>query len=380
VTAKPENGFSTGSIRRRLPEVILALVAAILILIEIWVMDGDDRLIARSVAGIIAAGSLAFLRQRPFEAFLVNGFAIFALIALDEPSDFYQWTNLVALYGAAARVDTRRALFALGFSLAGVAAYFLQFQFEGGAVLAGFVVAMWTAGWFAGRAQLARTREVESQRERDLSRAELVAREARIELEAARNQIARDLHDVVGHAVNVMVVHAGAGHRALPDNPEQARTAFTTIGEVGRAALADLDRMLDVLEGQPERTPLPGLEQIDDLCRQVENSGMVVDYSLSGDATRVPSSLGITSYRIAQEALTNVVKHARARRVSVFVTVDHDLRLRVVDDGVGGPALPGRGLRGMEDRAALHGGTVSYGPTPDRGFELAARFPLEARA
>jgi signal transduction histidine kinase len=107
---------------------------------------------------------------------------------------------------------------------------------------------------------------------------------------------------------------------------------------------------------------------------------MVVDYSLSGDAARVPSSLGITSYRIAQEALTNVVKHARARRVSVFVTVDHDLRLRVVDDGVGGPALPGRGLRGMEDRAALHGGTVSYGPTPDRGFELAARFPLEARA
>ena len=173
--------------------------------------------------GLAAGVSLFWIRRNPFAAFLTNGFAVYALIGLGYPSDFYQWTNLVALFAAAARVETRQAIAALALGWIGVILYFLRFPEEGGLILAGAVLAIWTAGWFAGRAQFARVREAEVIRERDISRAELAAQQARAQLEAERSRIARDLHDIIGHAVNVMVVHAGAGQVNAPNPPARAR-------------------------------------------------------------------------------------------------------------------------------------------------------------
>jgi signal transduction histidine kinase len=353
---------------------VLAGVPTILILLEIWVFDPGDEM-TRSFAGLAAGGSLLWIRRHPFAAFLTNGFAIFALIALGYPSDFYQWTNLIALFAAAARVDSRRAMIALVLGWAGVIFYFLRFPQEGGLILGGGVVAIWTAGWLAGRAQFSRVRETELIRERDLSRAELAAQQARAELEAERSGIARDLHDIIGHAVNVMVVHAGAGQVNAPPGSE-SRAVFDTIAATGRAALSDLDRMLDVLQGVPERSPLPGLLELDELCQTVQSPGLTVELDLDGDPRRVPSSLGVATYRIVQEALTNVIKHARASRASVRVRIADDLTIIVADNGIGGVAKPGRGLRGIGERAALHGGTVAHGPGDPRGFELRCRLPL----
>lgn len=359
---------------KQLPEIVLAGVPTILILAEIWFFDPGNE-VARTLAGLAAGGSLYWIRRHPFAAFLTNGFAIYALIGLGYPSDFYQWTNLVALFAAAARIDSRRAVVALVLGWIGVIFYFLRFPQEGGLILAGAVLAIWTAGWFAGRAQFARVRETELIRERDISRAELAAQQARAELDVERSRIARDLHDIIGHAVNVMVVHAGAGQvNSRPGS--ESRTVFDIIAATGRGALADLDRMLDVLQGVPERSPLPGLLQLDELCQTVASPALKVELTIEGDPTRVPSSLGVATYRIVQEALTNVIKHAGASRASVTVTIADDLSITITDDGVGGHVQPGRGLRGIGERAALHGGTVVHGPGQPQGFELRCHLPL----
>ena len=360
--------------RKHLPEIVLAGIPTILILLEIWWFDPGIE-VARTLAGMAAGVSLFWIRRNPFAAFLTNGIAVYALIGLGYPSDFYQWTNLVALFAVAAREETRKAIAALVLGWVGVIFYFVRFPEEGGLILGGAVVAIWTAGWFAGRAQFVRVREAEVIRERDISRAELAAQQARAQLEAERGRIARDLHDIIGHAVNVMVVHAGAGQvKSAPASETHA--AFETIAATGRAALSDLDRMLDVLQGVTERSPLPGLLQLDDLCQASESPGLTIELKVEGDPRRVPSSLGVATYRIIQEALTNVIKHARASQVSVRVRIADDLSIIVSDNGIGGDVEPGRGLRGIGERAALHGGVVMHGSGPPGGFEVRCRLPL----
>lgn len=359
------------------PELVLSAAAVLLIQLEIWVFDPGGLMAARALAGLIAGSSLAFVRASPFAAYLANGFAIYALIALGYPSDIYQWTNFAALFGLATATPLRQALIGLLLGLVGVSAYFVRFPSEGGLVLAGAVAAIWTAGWFAGRVQFARRRETDLQIERDLSKAELVAQQARMELDEQRNRLARELHDIVGHAVNVMVVHAGAGDGLINSDPDRARAAFTTIADTGRTALADLDRMLEVLQGDRPREPLPGLDRLPELCRGFIDTGLNVELETSGDIRRVPPSVGLAGYRIVQEALTNVLKHAGASRAIVVVEVDDALQVSVTDDGKGGSMVPGRGLRGMTERAEVHDGTLQFGSIAGGGFRVQCSIPLE---
>jgi signal transduction histidine kinase len=357
--------------------LVLSAAAVFLIQLEIWVFDPGGPMAGRALAGLIAGGSLAFVRASPFAAYLANGLAIYAMIALGYPSDIYQWTNFAALFGMATRTPLKQALIGLVLGLIGVSAYFVRFPNEGGLVLAGAVAAIWTAGWFAGRVQFARWRETNLQIERDLTRAELVAQQARMELDEQRNRLARELHDIVGHAVNVMVVHAGAGDGLVTGDPDRARAAFTTIADTGRTALADLDRMLEVLQGDRPREPLPGLDRLAELCRGFVDTGLKVELETSGDFGRVPPSVGLAGYRIVQEALTNVLKHAGASRALVVVEVGEALQVSVTDDGTGGSVIPGRGLRGMTERVEVHGGALIFGPVTGGGFRVECRIPFE---
>ncbi len=358
------------------PELVLSAVAVLLIQLEVWIFDPGGPMAGRTLAGLMAGSSLAFVRASPFVAYLANGVAIYALIALGYPSDIYQWTNFAALFAMATRTALPEALIGLLLGLIGVGAYFARFPNEGGLVLAGAVAAIWTAGWFAGRVQFARWRETNLQIERDLTRAELVAQQARMELDEQRNRLARELHDIVGHAVNVMVVHAGAGDGIVMSDPDRARAAFATIADTGRSALADLDRMLEVLQGDGPREPLPGLDRLAELCRSFDDTGLKVELETSGELGRVPPSVGLAGYRIVQEALTNVLKHARASRAVVVVEVDEALQVSVTDDGAGKAVLPGRGLRGMIERVEVHGGVLEFGPIEGGGFRVQGRIPL----
>jgi signal transduction histidine kinase len=197
-----------------------------------------------------------------------------------------------------------------------------------------------------------------------------------------RTRIARELHDIVGHSVSSMVVQAGAAEEAMPDDDAFVRTALEHIRSTGNDALAEMRRlvtMLRTVEDVP-LSPQPRIEALPDLVTRAGSNGLTTSLSVHGSVRPLPAGLDLTVYRIVQEALTNVRRHAAARRCEVSLDFDHDeLRVAVVDDG-DGPGAPttqgGHGLVGMRERVSLYGGVLEAGPMPERGFGVRARLPL----
>ncbi|MFF1413784.1 sensor histidine kinase [Streptomyces sp. NPDC058289] len=230
-----------------------------------------------------------------------------------------------------------------------------------------------------------------------VDRAAQLERANRIEAEQAaareRARIAREMHDILSHAVSIMIVQAEAGPVAVRRAPERAEAAFEAIAETGRDAMAQLRTMLGVLrtdEAAP-RSPQPGIGELAGLLERVRGSGPEVLYERTGSVRALPAALEATVHRVVQEALTNVVKHAGASAVAVRLEYgERELTVTVTDDGRGpdagadagmdagaGPgsvprARPGgHGLIGIRERAAAHGGTARTGPGPDgTGFEV----------
>jgi signal transduction histidine kinase len=206
--------------------------------------------------------------------------------------------------------------------------------------------------------------------------------EARAIEARTRNQIARELHDVVAHSLSVMVVQAEGGHALAAKKPEAAAKALATIATTGREALGEMRRIVAVLrEGDAEAdTPYAPLPTLRDIPRLVEKTGATL--TVEGDLPEVNATLGLTSYRIVQEALTNVLKHA-GREANPQVTVRYlpdAIDLEIVDSGLGSKATTdgrGHGLRGMAERISAHGGTIEVGPR-DHGYRVHAWLPLES--
>ncbi|ATE54246.1 sensor histidine kinase [Actinosynnema pretiosum] len=203
-------------------------------------------------------------------------------------------------------------------------------------------------------------------------------------LVAERLRIARDLHDVVAHHVSVMGVQAGAARRVLGTDPELAGTALRTVEETARTAITELRGLLGVLraDGEPEtgdRPASPGLEQLSELVKHAEESGLETQFGVYGTPRPVPEAVALSAYRVVQEALTNTVKHSSARRVDVRLRyLENVVEVEVGDDGVGGkPPVDGGGfgLRGMAERVAVHGGKLEVGPKRGGGFRVRALLP-----
>jgi signal transduction histidine kinase len=197
-----------------------------------------------------------------------------------------------------------------------------------------------------------------------------------------RARLARELHDVVAHAVSMVVVQAEAG-AAAGGPPDRVEEAFDAIADTGRTALAELRRLLGVLRSPGEagpREPQPGVAQLEPLVESVRRAGLPVEVRVEGADRPLPPGVDLSAYRIVQEALTNSVKHAGPARASVLLRYgERDLELEVVDDGRGprtGSAA-GHGLAGMRERTALLGGELDAGPAPGGGFTVRARLPLE---
>jgi signal transduction histidine kinase len=220
------------------------------------------------------------------------------------------------------------------------------------------------------------------------TRAELFAadREARAR-EAVANErvrLARELHDSVGHALNVIVLHAGGAQRVVETKPALAQEALGNIETAGRQALADIERMLGILRGQGETESFhaqEGLGQLGDLVARVREAGLPVELLVTGTPRELAPSLDLSAYRIVQEALTNTLKHAgKAHSVVKMTWEDDRLVIEVLDDGRGVAAPPpaaggGRGLLGIRERVLLFGGELLVGPRPEGGFGVWARLP-----
>ncbi|MCJ0871997.1 sensor histidine kinase [Streptomyces sp. AP-93] len=216
-----------------------------------------------------------------------------------------------------------------------------------------------------------------------LARAERSAAEKR-RVNEERLRIARELHDVLAHSISVINVQAGVGLALLDSDPEQARSALTTIKAASKEALGEVRQVLDTLRtpGDAPRAPAPGLDRLPELAEQAAAAGLTVDIAASGDPRALAPGADLAAFRILQEALTNVVRHSGSRGARIHLSWEpRVLELRVDDDGpaTGDPAGgSGTGLVGMRERAAALGGTIEAGPRTDGGFRVLARLPLKA--
>jgi signal transduction histidine kinase len=209
------------------------------------------------------------------------------------------------------------------------------------------------------------------------------AERARRRVSEQRLRIARDLHDVLAHNISMINVQAGVALHLIDEQPDQARTALANIKDASKEALHELRSALDVLRYGDEgaaRAPVPGLAELDRLVEGVRAGGLDVRTEISGVQVPLPAAVDLAAYRIVQEALTNVTRHARARSVVVRVRYGDELVVEVVDDGRGGVALPGNGIVGMAERAAGLGGSIEAGPATGGGFGVVASIPVPARS
>ncbi|MFC8537350.1 sensor histidine kinase [Streptomyces sp. NPDC057249] len=212
------------------------------------------------------------------------------------------------------------------------------------------------------------------------------AERARRTLLEERTRIARELHDVVAHHMSVITVQADSAPYRLPELSDEAREEFGTIAASARESLAEMRRLLVVLRGdgaEGERTPQPGIGRLQQLVEATVRAGLPAELSLAADLGDVPSAVDLSAYRIVQEALANVVRHAPGARTRVSVTSEGgQLTVLVVNDPPEQPVSPletagtGHGLVGMRERVRLTGGSLDAGPLPDGGFRVAARLPL----
>ncbi|MGW9211573.1 sensor histidine kinase [Embleya sp. NPDC055664] len=255
----------------------------------------------------------------------------------------------------------------------------------------GALLAFWTVGRTMGRqrAYNAGLREQAERRARDETD------RARRTLVEERLRIAREMHDVVAHSMSVIAVQAGVGHHVIAARPDEAAKALAAIETTSRAALRELRALLGVLReeappvgGRDGFHSAPGLADVPGLVEKTGRAGLRVDVRIDGTPRELPSGMDRAAYRIIQEALTNVVKHADTDRGNVFIHYgDTDIRIEITDDG-SGPAgrgagdvegldrAQGHGLIGMRERVGLYDGDFQAGPGPRGGYRVAARLPL----
>ncbi|MFI7214216.1 sensor histidine kinase [Micromonospora maritima] len=298
----------------------------------------------------------------------------------------------LALYTAAVRSGRTAAVTALVGALAAAAVTVPWFYRRTGIATAdapasevplwwqvelGTVAVLLAAAWATGR--VVRWRRAVAAESARRSAAEAVA--------AERLRIAREVHDIVGHSMSLIAVRATVANHVAAHRPDEASAALATIERTSRAALTEIHHLLDVLrtddDGDAELAPAPGVADLPDLADRLRSVGVPVELRVSG-ADDLPPGIDRTVYRIAQEALTNVLRHADARRCRVTVRAADDLvRVEVVDDGRTRRAADrrggGRGLVGMRERVTAYGGTLTTGVRPEGGFQVVADLPYPRR-
>jgi signal transduction histidine kinase len=359
-----------------------ALDAGLAVALTIWAI-AEPRTFSDPARALLLLGmtiAIAWRRGAPV-AVLVVEIAGVALV----PRDLAPPQAIALLIGgySAALYSDRRVL---------VPALLLVGAAAASALAGPLVVASWLLPflllglvWLAGSAMRRREQRAEAWADR----ADHLEREQEASLRAERARIARELHDVVTHSVSVMVLQTGAARQIMTKDERRARELLESVEASGRSALEELRHMLGVLsdqDGAAPRSPQPGVAEIPSLIEQVQQTGLDVELCVEGQPRAVSGGVAVAAYRIVQEALTNVLKHAGGAPTRVVVRwADGSLDLEILDHGpLNGfgvrDAAAGRGLAGMRERAAMYGGTLDVRPGPDGGYEVRAHIPLEPGA
>jgi len=330
---------------------------------------------------------LLWRRSHPSLVLLLVAAAFAARVLLGFNPGIAGFGLLVAMYSVAAYEVRARRLFFLVVAALGFGAGFVVFGVTGNPRSFAITVPslIFVAAWLIGdylRTRRAYVAELEEraarlERERDQDR--------RLAADEERTRIARELHDVVAHDVSVIAIQAGAARAVQATRPEAAAQALGLIETTARETLIELNRLLGVLRSgngaTPERSPQPGIGQLSSLVEGLRAAGLEVDARVDGEPRPLPPAVDLSAYRIVQEATTNVLKHAHARRVDIRVHYSETmLGLDIRDDGAGDGSDPasssGHGLIGMRERVALFGGKFHAGRNRAGGFSVHARLPL----
>jgi signal transduction histidine kinase len=365
-----------------------AVVAVVAITVS-WVILSGDR--ANWPAGSRAPDGFAYalvvvlnaplaFRRRAWGAALAIALAAGTVYAARQYPPIVALGVPLIVYLAATRLDDRRSRAVL--IVTALVSWIGATLAAGGTDPASvFVVAgAWLLGHYVRTRRLLvaelEQRAVDLEREREERAGRAVAEE--------RLRIARELHDILAHTMSVVAVQAGTGRLVAPTQPGEAIKALTAVEETTRSAMHEMRQVLTVLRADDDADasvgPTPRLDDLAALVAQVTEAGIAVDVRVEGAPRAIPTTVSLAAFRITQEALTNVIKHAGPAHAWVLVRYsEHDVMVEVRDDGHGAasPAAGGgHGLIGMRERAAVHGGKLIAGPAPNGGFRVRARLPL----
>ncbi|MGW4802681.1 sensor histidine kinase [Kitasatospora sp. NPDC004272] len=325
---------------------------------------------ALALTGLLAV-AVAARRRAPLAAYLLATLALTVESQAVVPSPISPYANLLGAYAVGRYGGRGRGWWGPPLVVLGVAGYFAGQDVE--VVMPVGVLAVWLAVWAFGWSGAYRLAEQAAERRR--ARAELLAEE--------RNRIAREVHDLVGHSLNLMLVQAGAARRLIDRTPERSRELLVEMERTGNDALGELDRVLGLLRGTGPRLPdgtadfEPGIAELPRLTERMAQAGLAV--ALHCDTPPLPPEQDRCAYRVVQEALTNALRHSGAGHATVrVVRRDGGTLIEVADDGSGPPPghRPGRGLTGMAERAARLNGAVQHGLGPNGGFLVRVVLPL----
>ena len=383
----PERALSS-----RVADALLAALLAAAGVAEIWVPFSSRQGTASgwwsTVVVVVLAAALAFRRDRPgpVALFVLLGMPVAYTIRPTYVLFLGQFVLLgVALFTAARHGRGREPWYAA--AAAAVALLFVDLrisELQAPSEIAfhwGVFVLVFVAG-ITMRAMDLRAREAH---QRAVATEVAAAERVLAAVLDERTRVARELHDIVAHAVSVMVVQAGAAEQVVLEDPQYAKQALASIRTSGSDALAEMRRLVAVLRDPTDVQPLhpqPGVSAIDALAEEVRAAGVDVTVDAAGAPSDLPAGLDLAVYRVVQEALSNVRQHADARHARVRVATEPGtLLVEVRDDGCGAAgAEPGHGLIGMRERVSLYGGSLRTETGPDGGFTVLASLPLDSRA
>lgn len=372
----------------------VAVIVMAMHFVLLWSTDVDALIGTYGLERVDALGYLLLVlqglpiltrRRYPLASFAVTGVAIVALAVIGYAAPPNNVGLIVTIYSVVVYRSLRAGVFAVVVAILGAQVVYEVYPV--GVSVAERSVDLLIFGIALAMGDGTRNRMAVAAEQQ--ARLDALAREQdRLAEEAVRDErarIARELHDLVAHSMSVVAVQAGVGHHLIDQRPEQAKEALATIERTSREALTEMRRMLGVLRSDgehhgPELAPQPGLAGLDALCDQVRDAGVDLEVEVRGHVRPLPSGVDLSAYRIVQEALTNVIKHAGPARAHVLIEYGPDrLELRVEDDGRGLSAIEpdhrGYGILGMRERAVVVGGELRTGPRPGGGYKVTAVLP-----
>jgi signal transduction histidine kinase len=361
-------------------DTAFAIALAVAFEAEIWLSSYATHRPQLGVAALAATLPLALRCRYPLLVFAAVHLSLetIRLISpdLDDQGTVFAVVGVFALYSVGANARGAQAWFAAALVACFTALFITDDgdRFMWGDVVFGTFIS--GGPWFAGVMMRVR-RSRESRLEREKAQAEAAIVEE-------RQRIARELHDVIAHAIAVVVVQARGGRRMLDHDPADSRRAFDAIERTGEQALGEMRRLLGLLresDDELSRAPLPSLARIADLAEQVRAAGLAVELDIEGEPVELPPGVDLSAYRIVQEALTNALKHAGPAQARVHIRFGDDaVELEIVDDGLGRGSGngSGNGLVGLRERAAIVGGELAAGPRSGGGFAVRAALPYDS--